>query len=172
MEFVGVDGVARDYDVRPVRSAHHTVTVLVAVVLKRMNLTCLISTCPLRELNTMYHILPTNTPCAAELYHSFWRSAQSNKTCQLFHFSAASVDCMSISFGRRGSSLRKQMSLLLSCPFLFTLVVCHNMHSGYNLGEEGRAKKPPPTPFSSFTTCRPMWTREREREERRSSVAA
>ena len=54
---------------------------------------------------------------------------------------------MSISFGRRGSSLRKQMSLLLSCPFLFTLVVCHNMHSGYNLGEEGRAKKAPSDSF-------------------------
>ena len=43
------------------------------------------------------------------------------------------------------------MSLLLSCPFLFTLVVCRNMHSGYNFGEEarrGRAKNRQ-TPFSS-----------------------
>ena len=30
------------------------------------------------------------------------------------------------------------MSLLLSCPFfIYSVVVCYNMHSGYNFGEGG-----------------------------------
>ena len=39
VELVGVDGVARDDDVGPVRSTHHAVTILVSVVLKGMNMT-------------------------------------------------------------------------------------------------------------------------------------
>ena len=36
VEFVGVAGVARDDDVRPVRSTHHAVAILVSVVLEGM----------------------------------------------------------------------------------------------------------------------------------------
>ena len=39
VEFVGVAGVARDDDVRPVRSTHHAVAILVSVVLEGMYMT-------------------------------------------------------------------------------------------------------------------------------------
>ena len=39
VELVGVAGVARDDNVRPVRSTHHAVAILVSVVLEEMNMT-------------------------------------------------------------------------------------------------------------------------------------
>ena len=57
----------------------------------------------------------------------------------LILFAAPSVDCQLCS---EGGDFAEEMSLLLSCPFLSTLVVGHNMHSGCNFLEEGRAKNP------------------------------
>ena len=54
------------------------------------------------------------------------------------------------------------MSLLLSCPFfIYSVVVCYNMHSGYNFGEGGgegkKADKTPSSSSNSFFFIHNLW---------------